>query len=71
MAELIADTRGERPTRGTLDELVAVWNGHRRDAAAEAIVIATAAVALATVSESDPAQHVREAQDLWTERRTR
>ena len=63
MAELIADTRG-RPTRGTLDELVAVWNGHRRDAAAEAIVIATAAVALATVSESDPAQHVREAQDL-------
>jgi anthranilate phosphoribosyltransferase len=70
-AGLIADARGERPTRGTLDELVAVWNGHRRDAAAEAIVIATAAVALATVSESDPAQHVREAQDLWTERRTR
>ena len=62
---LLADIRGERPMKGTLDDLVALWTGRRQDGLAEAMVIATAANALETAGGGDPAEHLRTAQDLW------
>lgn len=66
---LVAEGRGERPTRGDLNDLVSLWGGEAGDEIAEAMVVATAAAALATVSGQDPAGCLPQARDLWRNRR--
>ncbi len=65
---LIAEGRGERPARGDLNDLVSLWSGEAGDEIAEAMVIATAAAALATVSGQDPAGCLPQAGHLWRNR---
>jgi len=60
---------GGKPESTTPEEMVAVWNGARRDAGGETTVIATAAVALHAVGFStDPAACLCRARALWAGR---
>jgi anthranilate phosphoribosyltransferase len=73
LSPMIAETRGERAPRGTLQAMLAVWRGEAQDEAAEATVIGTAALALATLQRSTGAgaQAACRAQatSLWRARR--
>ena len=61
---------GKPESRSAVD-LAAVWHGTRADPAAEASVIATAAVALhAAGRDGDPATCLAQARELWAGRRT-